>query len=487
MDYTEIEKISAVPAPASMIETFRAIGYSLETAFADIIDNSISAGAKNIYVDSQWKGSDSVITIFDDGCGMNCDELIEAMRPGTKHPLDDRDEKDLGRFGLGLKTSSFSQCRMLTVLSKKKDNAPVYWTWDLDYVNYSHTWELLRYIPEEYSTFLDDKESGTLIIWSKLDRILSVGTYMSDNGALGKFTEAMERVKHHISMIFHRFIEDKQIKLYCWNKSISPWNPFLIGESTTQALPEDYISGGATMKGYILPHKSKINDGIYKYAEGLNGWNAQQGFYVYRGKRLLLAGEWLGLFRKEEHYKLARIMIDLPNKLDTEWQIDIKKSTARPPMVCRDQLKSYALKVRSQACEAYRHRGRIIKQKSGQTFQPLWLDKKKGDKWSFVVNREHFLIQKFKELALTDPVKAMEQMLRFIEETIPVKSIFIKESESGENQTKPFEGADNDITTIIKTIYKNQIAIGKTPEQAKIFLLNLEPFNNFPELITSLE
>lgn len=487
MNYAEIEKISAVPAPASMIETFRAIGYSLETAVADIIDNSISAGAKNIYVDSQWKGGDSVITIFDDGCGMNCDELIEAMRPGTKHPLDDRDEKDLGRFGLGLKTSSFSQCRILTVLSKKKEYAPVYWTWDLDYVNYSHTWELLRYIPEEYTTFLDDKESGTLIIWSKLDRILPAGTSMSDNGALGKFTEAMERVKHHISMTFHRFVEDKQIKLHCWDKSISPWNPFLIGESATQALPEDYISGGATMKGYILPHKSKINDDLYKYAEGLNGWNAQQGFYVYRGKRLLLAGEWLGLFRKEEHYKLARIMIDLPNKLDTEWQIDIKKSTARPPMVCRDQLKSYALRVRSQACEAYRHRGRIIKQKSGQTFQSLWLDKKKGDKWSFVVNREHFLIQEFKELAHTDPDKAIEQMLRFIEETIPVKSIFIKESESGENQTKPFEGADNDIATIIKTIYKNQTTIGKTPEQAKAFLLNLEPFNNFPELITSLE
>ena len=180
-------------------------------------------------------------------------------------------------------------------------------------------------------------------------------------------------------------------------------------------------------------------------------------------------------------------MIDLPNKLDTEWQIDIKKSTARPPIICRDQLRSYALKVRNQACEVYRHRGHTIRQKSGQTFQSLWLDKKKGNKWSFVINREHFLIQEFKELAHTQPDKAMEQMLRFIEETIPVKSIFIKESENGNNQTKPFEGANADITIIIKTIYNNQIAIGKTPEQVKTFLLNLEPFNNFPELITSLE
>lgn len=487
MNYNEIEKTSAIPAPASMMETLRAIGYSLETAIADIIDNSISANARNIYIDSVWKGGESVITIFDDGCGMSQDELIEAMRPGTKHPFAKRDEKDLGRFGLGLKTSSFSQCRMLTVFSKKKGYVPVYWTWDLDYVNISHTWDLLKYIPEEYASFFDDKESGTLIIWNKLDRVLPSETLISDNRALGKFTQVMEQVKHHVSMTFHRFIEDKQIKLYCWNKLISPWNPFLINEPATQSFPEDHILGGATMKGFILPHKSKISENIYKHAEGLKGWNAQQGFYVYRGKRLLLAGEWFELFRKEEHYKLARIMIELPVKLDSEWQIDIKKSSARPPMVCKDQLRSYALKVRGQACEAYRHRGRIIRQKSGQSFQSLWLDKKKGDKWSFVINREHSLIKEFKELAYNEPEKAIEQMLRFIEETIPVKSIFIKESENGENQTKPFEDSNYDMIKFMRKIYDNQIKNGKTPEQVRAFLLNLEAFNNFPEIITSIE
>ena len=82
------------------------------------------------------------------------------------------------------------------------------------------------------------------------------------------------------------------------------------------------------MKGYVLPHKCHLTEEIYKTAEGINGWTNQQGFYVYRGKRLILAGDWLGLFRKEEHYKLVRIQIDLPNKLDTDWQIYIKKTTA---------------------------------------------------------------------------------------------------------------------------------------------------------------
>ena len=487
MNYDEIEKVSAVPAPASMIETFRAIGYSLDTAVADIIDNSISASAKNIYLNSMWRGAHSIITIFDDGEGMNAEELIEALRPGTKHPLDDRHERDLGRFGLGLKTASFSQCRMLSVISKKDGYAPVYYSWDLDYVNESRKWELLRYVPSEFANFFDDKNAGTLVIWNKIDRLLPVGTQESDKGAMSKYMESMECVKNHIAMTFHRFIEDGQVKLYCCDRLIKPWNPFLHSESATQSLPEDYIHGGATMKGYILPHKSKISEDIYKSAEGQNGWGAQQGFYVYRGKRLLLSGDWLGIFRKEEHYKLARIQIDLPNNLDTEWQIDIKKSTARPPLACRDQLKSYALKVRSQACEAFRHRGRIIKQRSGQTFQPLWLDKKKGNKWSFVVNREHAIIKEYKDLAQTEPERAIDMLLRFVEETIPTKTIFIKESEQGDNQSKPFENNSDEIKNIIRIIFNNYITQGKSMEQAKALLLNLEPFNNYPELIEILE
>ncbi len=487
MNYNEIEKVSAVPAPASMIETFRAIGYSLETAIADIMDNSISAYAKNIWLNSFWRGEDSVIMIYDDGVGMNAEELIEALRPGTKHPLDDRKQGDLGRFGLGLKTASFSQCRLLSVISKREGYAPVYYSWDLDYVNKSRKWELLRYIPAEYENFFDDRVSGTLVIWSKIDRLLPKGTSSSDENAMAKFTQSMERVKNHIAMTFHRFIEENQIKLYAWDKQITPWNPFLASEPATQVHPEDYISNGATMKGYILPHKSKISEEIYKYAEGQNGWGAQQGFYVYRGRRLLLAGDWLGLFRKEEHYKLARIQIDLSNNLDTDWQIDIKKSSARPPLACKDQLKSYALKVRGQACEAFRHRGRIIKKRSGQIFQPLWLEKKKGDKWSFVVNRDHSIIKEYKALAYKEPEKAIDLLLRFVEETVPSKSIFIKESEQGERQAKPFEGNYQEVKISLDIMFRDLIKQGKSEEQAKSMLINLEPFNHYPELIEALE
>ena len=129
IDFSNIQTASAVPGAAAMIETFRAIGYSLETAVADIIDNSISAEAKNIYINRVWKGGGSIITIRDDGYGMSNEEIIQAMRPGAQNPLEERSLTDLGRFGLGLKTASFSQCRNLTVMSKQEGGAVSYWTW----------------------------------------------------------------------------------------------------------------------------------------------------------------------------------------------------------------------------------------------------------------------------------------------------------------------------------------------------------------------
>ena len=213
-----------------MIETFRAIGYSLETAIADILDNSISANAKNIYINRLWRGGKTVISIKDDSEGMNSSEIIQAMRPGSQNPLSDRSEKDLGRFGLGLKTASFSQCRKLSVLSKRKDEAPAFWSWDLDYVAQSDKWELLQWIPEEFKKELDNFQSGTLIVWCDLDRFLPPQTVETDDNAKRKFSNALDKVKNHIAMTFHRFIEDKAIKILWDENELTAWNPFTPNE-----------------------------------------------------------------------------------------------------------------------------------------------------------------------------------------------------------------------------------------------------------------
>lgn len=485
IDFSQYQTTPAIPEASSMIETFRAIGYNIETAVADIIDNSISANAKNVWVNFDWKGADTWVSIKDDGVGMNNEELIQAMRPGSKNPLADRSSKDLGRFGLGLKTASFSQARQLTVLSKKQDYSTAFWTWDLDYVNQTGNWDLLKYLPENFEeNVLQELCSGTLVIWNDIDRVVK-HFRQNDNNALDKFLYIMEMVKKHLAMVFHRFIESKKITIYFQDNEIKPWNPFLQGELATQSFSEEQLHNGKVIiKGFVLPHKSKIDEETYKYAEGTKGWNDHQGFYIYRNERLLLAGDWLGLFRKEEHYKLIRIQIDIPNSLDADWQIDIKKSVARPPLIYKDQIKNYATKVRAQGVEVYRHRGKTIKQTNGQKFVPLWIDHKRGDKWFYKINREHPLLDLAKLQAQTEPDKAIENLIRFIEENIPSKSIYIKTAEEPETQGNPFEGIDHEpIRKTMEAMFASLILKGKTPMEAKVIIANIDPFNQFTHLL----
>ena len=488
IDYSKLETTPAIPEASSMIETFRAIGYSIEAAVADIIDNSISADGIKISINFEWKGSETWLAIRDNGTGMSNDELIQAMRPGSRNPLDERSSMDLGRFGLGLKTASFSQCRKLTVVSKREGSQPVFWTWDLDFVNKTGNWNLIKYLPGvNFINDINEIKSGTIVIWNDIDRLVK-NFHSDDNKAFDKFLLIMENVKKHLAMVFHRFIETGRIKIYFQDRSIHAWNPFLQNELATQGFPEEpFYNGKVIVKGYVLPHKSKMGEDKFKEAEGPKGWNGQQGFYIYRNERLLLAGDWLGMFRKEEHYKLARIEVNLPNNLDSEWQIDIKKSIARPPLALRDQLRAYAEKVRTQAVEVYRHKGKNIKPYEGQKFVPLWIDHKRGDKWFYKINRDHPLIEKIKKQAFEKPDKAFETLLRFIEETIPVRSIYIREAEEPEAQGRPFEGVKHDdIWTLMKTIFDSLTDQGKTKEDAKSVINNLEPFNHYPEYISNL-
>ena len=399
MNYNTIDKQKAEPKAAPLMQTYRSIGYSLETAMADIIDNSISAGANNIWINCVWNGDMTTISIKDDGCGMNNDEAVNAMTLGVKNPLSERNENDLGRFGLGLKTASFSQCKKLTLFTKKNNYHSLYWTWDLDYVADTDRWELLRWMPEEYSDFLDDLECGTVIIWSELDQLIPPGTDESNEKGKRKFYESWSKSENHISMIFHRFIANG-LKIHWASHEVEAWDPFFDYEPKTQPKPETtfYLNNKKMiMKGYILPKRKDFsNEEEYERAEGQRGFAGQQGFYVYRGDRLLVAGDWLGLFKPKDSTKLARISIDLPNSTDTEWLINIMKSTATPPPQLRDGMKSYARNIRTLAEEVYKTRRPYQKRSnkdSNFAFQPLWDEILEGKNWSFKINRKNKLVQ----------------------------------------------------------------------------------------------
>jgi len=255
-DYSKYKKADAQPEASSMIETFRAIGYSVEAAIADLIDNSITARAKNIWVDYDWNGEATTISIIDDGIGMSNSELINAMRPGSKNPLDIREKKDLGRFGMGLKTASFSQCKKFSVISKTKSAEISWWCWDLDYVKEAKSWSLVNYYPNE--SFLDrikQLESGTSVIWWDIDRLTN-GTIAESIESMDKFMKSMDIVKKHFSMVFHRFIREG-LKIFFKGREIEPWDPFMIGAKGLQLEPDFYLDNRKIkIKGFILPHRS---------------------------------------------------------------------------------------------------------------------------------------------------------------------------------------------------------------------------------------
>lgn len=481
----------AQPEPSALVESLRAFGYSLRTAIADLVDNSISASAKNVWIRFEWDGAHSFISIRDDGGGMTENELVTAMRPGSRSPLEDREPGDLGRFGLGLKTASFSQCRRMSVISKTEASACVGRCWDLDYINTVGEWRLLKKVNQDRLTEVGEQvaQQGTIVLWEEMDRVTS-STKTDDRNAYKLFLEAIEEVKEHLGMVFHRYLEKRGgINIFINGRQIEGWNPFLKGEKATQELPsEKLFCKGAqlTVTPYVLPHQSKLSQDTHRAASGPQGWNAQQGFYIYRNERLLVPGDWLGLgFQKEEHHKLARIQIDLPNNMDDEWQIDVKKSRARPPGYLRADLKRIAKLTREQAVQIYRHRGKVIARKFSQDHVFLWQQKTKHGKYFYSINRDHPFVQSsIHEIG----VQKIEPLLRLLEETIPSSHIIITSSEEPDRMGGAFEGAKYaEVRPLLTAVYNSFQKNGFSREDIFDRLSTMEPFSQNPEFIQAFK
>ena len=161
------------PTADVLMKSMRSMGYSFEAAVADVIDNSISVKASLVEIKFPFAPDDVYIAICDDGSGMSATELHDAMKYGSALKRDCRSEDDLGRFGLGLKSASLSQCRKLTVASKK-DGIISACIWDLDVVEEKRDWIMVECDNEEikgirFIDFLESRASGTIVIWENFD------------------------------------------------------------------------------------------------------------------------------------------------------------------------------------------------------------------------------------------------------------------------------------------------------------------------------
>jgi hypothetical protein len=340
-----------VPSASRLIDSLRDLGYHATEAIADLVDNSISAGARNVDVTIEFEGADSWVRIADDGHGMNAATITEAMRYGSNRGYE---RNDLGKFGLGLKTASMAICRRLTVASRpsRDSRRAEVRQLDLDHVEETDAWEVLVLGADERPTQvmapLADHR-GTVILWEDLDRLL---IYSDPSGGWARrhLNDLAAETEDHLSMIFHRFlageVPGRKLKITVNGNRIEPWDPFAREETATEALRVDDIplntatgSGIVRMEPYVLPPKASFSsESAWRRLSGPNQWNRQQGFYVYRANRMIQSGGWSFMRTFDEHTKLSRIGIFFGPELDSAFGINVAKMRVTLPSELRSQI-----------------------------------------------------------------------------------------------------------------------------------------------------
>lgn len=480
-----------------MMESLRGLGYSTAAALADIVDNSISAGAVDVWVQFDWDGQVSRVTVRDNGRGMDDAALESAMRLGDRNPLDERAAGDLGRFGLGLKTASLSQCRRLTVASLSKDGAPCCLRWDLDVLaaRPDDGWLLFEGPAagsDRYLAPLADAKSGTLVLWERMDRIVTAGYKVDD------FLGMIDGVEKQLAMVFHRLLQGARPKLRLWINGgrVAPWDPFMTGHPAKQwSSPVERkrtAAGQIEIECHVLPHKDRLSKEDYEDAGGPDGWTSQQGFYVYRNERLLLAGGWLGLGRgrawnREEAHRLARIRLDIPNTADAEWKIDIRKSTARVPVEHRDLLTKLADHTRERARKVFAFRGAPTVGLKGAPVAQAWRADRSTGSIRYRIDLKHPAVAAALEAA-GDGARLVQAMLKVVEETVPVQRIWLDTAEGKDTPKVGFAGEPSEVVEeVLGALYEDMVGRkGMSPAMAKKELNATEPFQNYPDLVASL-
>jgi len=418
----------------------RGVGYSLETALADLIDNSLSAGADQIAIEFDWGDGSPRATIIDNGCGMNAATMIEAMRFGGRGPEAARSVVDLGRFGLGLKTASLSQCRRLRVASKTEQGICSF-TWDIDHIaSEGDDWSLIEDnddLPPQIKAAFATATTGTAVVWEKIDFGRKI-----DKPDHAAFLADLARAERHVAMVFHRFIQGdaRRVCIALCGRTVQAWDPFLEIHPSTITFPEQRIQspGGLILvRGFVLPHRDKFRtEAEFDAAGGPGGWAQQQGFYIYRQKRLLSAGGWLGLggsraWTRDETSRLARIKIDIPNSADQEWRIDIRKAIARPPDATRRRLQQLAADVRKKAREVFVHRGAYGPRPKAAELRKLWLTSPPGTRPPYTISRDHDFVAEITAALRPADRKLFEALLELIERTVPLERVWLDVTENG--------------------------------------------------------
>ena len=484
--------LNLAPSPAALIESLRDIGYSMDTALADVIDNSITACANSVWIEFDWNAGTPWVAIVDNGKGMNANELKAAMRFGCISPLQERSPEDLGRFGLGMKTASFSQCQHLTVFSKCNQSASCC-EWNLESLRVSNDdlWMLQVHdkdpllacdlLPILNDRYLSSSNSGTIVLWRNLDRLDKRDANLKQEVVFG---EILDHAKRHLELVFHRFLSPDPggLKIDVWMNAnkLQAFNPFNPSHPATQELPEQIFKiDGETIsvQPYVLPHNNKTSPKGYRQYQGEGGYLHNQGFYIYRNKRLIINGTWFRLLKKAELTKLLRVRVDIPNSLDHLWSIDVRKSHACPPSRIRERLKQIISRIECHGKRVYEQRG--SKLQSSVDF-PLWERRASESSLSYEINHSHPLIQQLLGDLSSEHHPHFKDLLAALENCLPI-SLLYNDVANHPEQVQPPELSHVQIENLLNRYIAFLWSDQELPEDCLHQLLSTEPFASHKE------
>ena len=362
---------TVTPSAARLTNSLRDVGYDFPAAIADVVDNSLSAGASRVEVMIEFAGLDTTVAIADDGSGMSANGLVEAFRFGSRSAYE---AGSLGRFGLGLKTASLSQARSITVASRRSSQSRVaIRRLDLDLISEWDDWLITAPgrgdLTANRARSLLDAGFSTVVIWDRLDRVLP--EQRPDGGWARRRVETLiSRTREHLAAVFQRFLTDPRghgdsVTLMVNGEKLTAWHPLAPDEPHTQHLSELTFevevgehAGVVRLERAVLPPRADFSS--TEQFDRLSGplrWNRQQGLYFYRANRLVQWGGWAGLRAIDEHTKLARACLTFETDLDGLFNINVSKMRVSLPAQLRRLLEEPLSELCSTASRSYRSAG----------------------------------------------------------------------------------------------------------------------------------
>lgn len=237
--------------------------------------------------------------------------------------------------------------------------------------------------------------------------------------------------------MFHRFLDKEgfrnKVNIYFNNAMIEPVDPFLTSNPATQPLTEQTfrINGSVIrVKPYILPFASKVSARDRKMLGELADLRQNQGFYIYRNRRLIIWGTWFRLLKQQELNKLARIRVDIPNTLDSIWEIDVKKSTASLPDIIKQNLIAIVKNSVGYSERVYQYRGRKA---NNDNLEHVWNAVDVRGKVQYLINRELPIYRILEESMDQKELSAFESFISMIEDSFPFGDVYYRLAKDGES------------------------------------------------------